>query len=188
MKRFRSRKRPGAIRFATRSSDSFSRDRAPQAHRPGRIRAATAPQRVPSHRACCATRRHARRSGRHHSLAVDHYLGAVAEFERQHVAAARGFDVGASGVDRALDGAHHLLGALEELGFRHVRVVGMRLIGATILAAACVVAVSACGQKGPLYLPPPPAAPQSKAPPPGSAPSRPVDRPFPDVPATNEKR
>jgi predicted small lipoprotein YifL len=64
----------------------------------------------------------------------------------------------------------------------------MRLIGGTILAAACVVALAACGQKGPLYLPPPPAAPQSKAAPPGSVPSRPADRPFPDVPATNEKK
>ncbi|MGE5161298.1 MAG: LPS translocon maturation chaperone LptM [Rhodospirillaceae bacterium] len=64
----------------------------------------------------------------------------------------------------------------------------MRLIGETILAAACVAALTACGQKGPLYLPPPPAAPQTKAPAPGSAPSRPADRSFPDVPATNEKK
>jgi predicted small lipoprotein YifL len=61
----------------------------------------------------------------------------------------------------------------------------MRLIRGTILAAACVVAVPACGQKGPLYLPPT-AAPQSKAPQP--APARPSDRSFPDVPATNEKK
>jgi predicted small lipoprotein YifL len=59
----------------------------------------------------------------------------------------------------------------------------MRVIGVTILAAACS-AFSACGQKGPLVLPPPiPASPQSKAPE-----ARPDDRPFPDVPATSEKK
>jgi predicted small lipoprotein YifL len=59
----------------------------------------------------------------------------------------------------------------------------MRLVGVTILAAVCFVSLGGCGQKGPLVLPPPPEAPQSKAP--GS---RPADRPFPDVPATNEKK
>jgi len=54
--------------------------------------------------------------------------------------------------------------------------------GATILVAALTVALSACGQKGPLTLPPPPAAAQP------NAPAKPVDRPFPDVPATSEKK
>lgn len=59
----------------------------------------------------------------------------------------------------------------------------MRVIGVTILAAACSIPIGGCGQKGPLVLPPPAQAPQSKVP--GS---RPADRPFPDVPATNEKK
>jgi predicted small lipoprotein YifL len=59
----------------------------------------------------------------------------------------------------------------------------MRLTRATILAAACALPLAACGQKGPLELPPPAPAPQSKAPD-----ARPADRPFPDVPATNEKK
>ncbi len=64
----------------------------------------------------------------------------------------------------------------------------MRLIGATILAA-CLLA-SGCGQKGPLYLPQPPAAPQSKAPAPAvSAPdARSADRAASSGPATNEKK
>jgi predicted small lipoprotein YifL len=59
----------------------------------------------------------------------------------------------------------------------------MRLTGVLILAAACTLPAAGCGQKGPLVLPSPPAAPQSKAPE-----SRPADRPFPDVPATQEKK
>jgi len=62
----------------------------------------------------------------------------------------------------------------------------MRLIRATILATAGLIALAGCGQKGPLYLPPQ-QAPQSKAPPAGD-PSARSDRPFPDVPATNEKK
>jgi predicted small lipoprotein YifL len=54
--------------------------------------------------------------------------------------------------------------------------------GATILAAVITLALSACGQKGPLTLPPPPAAQESKAP------GKPVNRPFPDVPATSEEK
>ncbi len=49
------------------------------------------------------------------------------------------------------------------------------------------VVLTGCGQKGPLYLPPPQPAPQSKAPPAAEPVARP-DRPFPDVPATNEKK
>ena len=52
-----------------------------------------------------------------------------------------------------------------------------------ILATASALVCAACGQKGPLVLPPPPAAPQSKAPD-----TRPADRPFPDVPATTETK
>ena len=62
----------------------------------------------------------------------------------------------------------------------------MRLIGATILAAACCL--TGCGQKGPLVLPPAQPAPQSKAPSPPTQDARPADRPFPDVPGTNEKK
>lgn len=64
----------------------------------------------------------------------------------------------------------------------------MRLIGATILAAMTLSALAGCGQKGPLVLPPPQPAPQSKVPPPPAQDARPADRPFPDVPATNEKK
>ncbi|MGB2815985.1 MAG: lipoprotein [Burkholderiaceae bacterium] len=65
----------------------------------------------------------------------------------------------------------------------------MRLLSATILAATAACALAGCGQKGPLVLPPPPPAPQSKAPPPPPAQDvRPADRPFPDLPATNEKK
>ena len=59
----------------------------------------------------------------------------------------------------------------------------MRLIGATILAAACFILLAACGQKGPLVLPPKPASPVSTPPE-----QRPADRPFPAVPATTEKK
>ena len=62
----------------------------------------------------------------------------------------------------------------------------MRWMGPAILAAAFTAALAACGQKGPLYLPPPTAAPQSKPPPAGTDARRPTDRPFPDVPATND--
>ena len=64
----------------------------------------------------------------------------------------------------------------------------MRLIGATILAAACALPLAGCGLKGPLYLPPPAPAPQSKASAAPASDARPADRPFPDVPATNEKK
>jgi predicted small lipoprotein YifL len=50
-----------------------------------------------------------------------------------------------------------------------------------------MVALSGCGQKGPLVLPPPVVGPQSK--PPAERPAeRAPDRAFPDVPATNEPR
>lgn len=63
----------------------------------------------------------------------------------------------------------------------------MRVIGATILAAACAMPLAGCGQKGPLYLPPAQPAPQSKAP--AKAPeARAADRPFPDVPATDDRK
>ncbi|HVE89807.1 MAG TPA: lipoprotein [Burkholderiaceae bacterium] len=52
---------------------------------------------------------------------------------------------------------------------------------ATILAGAMLFVLSACGQKGPLTLPPPSSA-QTKAP------AKSVDRPFPDVPATSEQK
>jgi predicted small lipoprotein YifL len=64
----------------------------------------------------------------------------------------------------------------------------MRLIGAAILATACAAPLAGCGQKGPLYLPPAQPASQSKAPPARSPETRPADRPFPDVPATDEKK
>ena len=65
----------------------------------------------------------------------------------------------------------------------------------SILGSAIAIALSACGQKGPLTLPPPVAAPQSRAPgdaanpPPAERPAeRPGEKRFPDVPATNEPR
>jgi predicted small lipoprotein YifL len=58
----------------------------------------------------------------------------------------------------------------------------MRLSGVTILATACGLLLVACGQKGPLTLPPPPAAEQSKRP------ERPSDRSYPAVPSTSEKK
>jgi predicted small lipoprotein YifL len=58
----------------------------------------------------------------------------------------------------------------------------MRILRATILATL-PVALAACGQKGPLVLPPPPPAQQSKVPE-----NRPADRAYPDVPATTEKK
>ena len=51
---------------------------------------------------------------------------------------------------------------------------------ATIILSLLVAALAACGQKGPLVLPPTPAAPQS-TPPAG-------ERPYPGVPATTEKK
>jgi predicted small lipoprotein YifL len=56
----------------------------------------------------------------------------------------------------------------------------MRLHGVMILATACALLLVACGQKGPLTLPPPPAE-QSKA-------ERPSDRSYPSVPSTSEKK
>lgn len=54
--------------------------------------------------------------------------------------------------------------------------------GLSILAAALVpAALAACGQKGPLTLPPSPDTAQSK-------PAKPENRPFPDVPSTTERR
>ncbi|MDQ3187976.1 MAG: lipoprotein [Pseudomonadota bacterium] len=52
----------------------------------------------------------------------------------------------------------------------------------TILAAAIAPALSACGQKGPLTLSVPATAEQSKPP------AKSVDRPFPDLPATSDKK
>lgn len=56
----------------------------------------------------------------------------------------------------------------------------MRPVAATILVATCFLALSACGQKGPLTLPPPQTE-QSKA-------ERETNRTYPDVPATSEKK
>jgi predicted small lipoprotein YifL len=58
----------------------------------------------------------------------------------------------------------------------------MRLSGAMILATACALFLVACGQKGPLTLPPPPAAEQSKKA------ERSSDRSYPAVPSTSEKK
>jgi len=52
----------------------------------------------------------------------------------------------------------------------------------TILVAITAPILLACGQKGPLTLPPAPSAQQS------SAPKKSVDRPYPDVPATTEQK
>jgi predicted small lipoprotein YifL len=51
------------------------------------------------------------------------------------------------------------------------------------IAAAAITLLSACGQKGPLTLPPPPPSPQSQ---PQSKPA--PERPLPDVPATSDKK
>jgi predicted small lipoprotein YifL len=56
----------------------------------------------------------------------------------------------------------------------------MRLLRATILATAYTLILPACGQKGPLTLPPP-ATEQSKS-------ERPADRSHPGVPSTSEKK
>lgn len=63
----------------------------------------------------------------------------------------------------------------------------MRLAGILVIAS---VLLAACGQKGPLYLPPPPASPtsQSTAPAPPTTETRRPERPFPDVPATTDKQ
>jgi predicted small lipoprotein YifL len=58
------------------------------------------------------------------------------------------------------------------------------------ILGAVVIALSGCGLKGPLVLPPPAPAPQSKAPAPSSdtpQPERPADKRL-DVPAANEPR
>ncbi|HQR21184.1 MAG TPA: lipoprotein [Burkholderiaceae bacterium] len=56
-----------------------------------------------------------------------------------------------------------------------------------ILGIALGLGLAGCGQKGPLFLPPPAAAPQSRAP--SDAPAeRPVPRSPDDVPSTSEKK
>ena len=78
----------------------------------------------------------------------------------------------------------------------------MRIVAGILVIVAALSA--GCGQKGPLYLPTPPRAPQSTAPvgtPTDSTPTvttptdtsptdsrKPADRPYPDVPATTEKQ
>ncbi len=52
-----------------------------------------------------------------------------------------------------------------------------------ILVSASFAVLAGCGQKGPLYLPPPAPAAQSRPPV-----ERPAERPYPDVPATTEKK
>jgi len=61
----------------------------------------------------------------------------------------------------------------------------MRIVGILVIVTALL---AACGQKGPLYLPPPPPAPQSTAPATAPADTRKPDRPYPDVPATTDKQ
>jgi predicted small lipoprotein YifL len=53
-----------------------------------------------------------------------------------------------------------------------------------ILVSASFAVLAGCGQKGPLYLPPPAPAAQSRPPPVEPA----AERPYPDVPATTEKK
>ncbi len=64
----------------------------------------------------------------------------------------------------------------------------MRFAGILVIAP---LLLAACGQKGPLHLPPPTTNPnaQSTAPvtPSTSENRKPADRPFPDVPATTDK-
>lgn len=68
----------------------------------------------------------------------------------------------------------------------------MRIVAGILVIVAALSA--GCGQKGPLYLPTPPQAPQSTAPvgtPTDTSPTdsrKPADRPYPDVPATTEKQ
>lgn len=55
-------------------------------------------------------------------------------------------------------------------------------VGLVILVTALVAAqLAACGQKGPLTVPPPQDTQQSK-------PAKPENRPFPDVPSTSDKQ
>jgi len=65
----------------------------------------------------------------------------------------------------------------------------MRIVAGILVIVTALLA--ACGQKGPLYLPPPQPAPQSSAPierTEPTRPTRPADRPYPDVPATTDKQ
>jgi len=50
-----------------------------------------------------------------------------------------------------------------------------------VLTGLVATQLAACGQKGPLTLPPPQDTQQSK-------PAKPENRPFPDVPSTSDKQ
>ncbi len=124
----------------------------------------------------------------HRRLAVDDDARAIFKLEREDVAGAGKFDVDVGGIDRGFDLLQRHLGALEKFRFGHARFVrtmtGPRL---HILGIAVALGLAGCGQKGPLYLPPPVAAPQSR--PPSDTPAeRPSSRALDGVPSTSETR
>jgi predicted small lipoprotein YifL len=57
----------------------------------------------------------------------------------------------------------------------------MRANFVILVTALVATPLAACGQKGPLTLPPPQDTQQSK-------PAKPESRPFPDVPSTSDKQ
>jgi predicted small lipoprotein YifL len=98
-------------------------------------------------------------------LQVDDYLTAVGKNQRDHGADALVVDIGVGllvdTVAAGFDGAQNPLGPLHELRVGHynfVMLIMARILVSTIILAGVAVDLSACGQKGALFLPAEPAA------------------------------
>lgn len=118
-------------------------------------------------------------------LQVDDDLAPVAERQRDHSACALAIDIGVRCVvdliAALLHGEQQLLGTVHEFKVGHYNFDMLRasqILVSPIILAASMAGLSACGQRGPLYLPTEPASaqratlPQTLTPIPSQAPSR----------------
>ncbi len=94
-------------------------------------------------------------------MQIHHDLIARIGFNREDVARSVALHVRLSGVERIFNGGQELFSLLNKFGFGHNSLLNFRQQGRppmlrTIAAIVCLTAVAAltaCGVKGPLYLP-----------------------------------
>ena len=83
-------------------------------------------------------------------------------FDREHVSRTIAFHIDACGIQRRFNRRHQTFGVFNKLSFRHNSLLivknnrecpMLRKIAAIVCLTALTAALTACGIKGPLYLP-----------------------------------